>query len=457
MKQLFTIILLLSTTLVISQISFQENPVAQNINGVADVATADIDNDGDLDVVSAAFFDNTIAWYENTDGQGNFGQIQIISSIISQTASIFAADIDNDGDMDIISGAGSGSNTVSWHENTDGQGNFAMNILSSSGSTDDVFAVDLDNDNDLDILTASFSTDRVLWYENLDGEGNFGPQQIIASNVDGAISVFAADLDNDNDNDVVFAALSGDFIGWSENTDGQGSFDPFEIILDNIDAPVSVYAADMDGDNTIDIVTSIRNEDTVAWFQNNNGQGDFGSRQDIAGNLDFVVPVVVDDIDGDNDMDVIAGVSDGNATVWMENIDGQGNFSSPQIIIEGPSSADVLGIVTADIDADNDIDVVVSSFSGNTINWYENSGVLGINDTEITNATVFPNPAKDFIQIESELQIHQVKVYDALGRMVLSESDGNRVNISLLSAGYYNVEMEFLNGLKEIRKIVKKD
>ncbi|MCK6691600.1 MAG: VCBS repeat-containing protein, partial [Thermoanaerobaculia bacterium] len=59
-----------------------------------------------------------------------------------------------------------------------------------------VFAADLDNDGDLDVLSASAGDDKIAWYEN-DGIGNFGLQQVITTNADRAVSVFAADVDND--------------------------------------------------------------------------------------------------------------------------------------------------------------------------------------------------------------------------------------------------------------------
>ena len=42
--------------------------------------TADVDGDGDVDVLSASVFDSKIAWYENTDGKGNFGPQQVITT-----------------------------------------------------------------------------------------------------------------------------------------------------------------------------------------------------------------------------------------------------------------------------------------------------------------------------------------------------------------------------------------
>ena len=61
-----------------------------------------------------------------------------------------------------------------------------------------VFAIDIDNDGDIDLISASASDDKIAWYENIDGKGTFGPQQIVTTDADFAVSVFAIDIDNDN-------------------------------------------------------------------------------------------------------------------------------------------------------------------------------------------------------------------------------------------------------------------
>ena len=48
-------------------------------NGARSVYAADLDGDGDADVLSASRFDDKIAWYENTDGKGAFGNQQVIA------------------------------------------------------------------------------------------------------------------------------------------------------------------------------------------------------------------------------------------------------------------------------------------------------------------------------------------------------------------------------------------
>ena len=67
------------------------------------VFAADVDGDGDLDVLSASFLDDKIAWYENADGAGSFGAQQVISTAAVVATSVFAADVDGDGDLDVLS------------------------------------------------------------------------------------------------------------------------------------------------------------------------------------------------------------------------------------------------------------------------------------------------------------------------------------------------------------------
>ena len=63
----------------------------------------DVDGDGDPDVLSASNLDDKIAWYENTDGAGGFGLQQGISTLADGATSVSAADVDGDGDVDVLS------------------------------------------------------------------------------------------------------------------------------------------------------------------------------------------------------------------------------------------------------------------------------------------------------------------------------------------------------------------
>ena len=80
-------------------------------NHVNDIHIADLDNDGDPDVLAANQFGNETAWYENVGG-GVFVTRPV--SIASNARAVHSADLDGDGDIDVIS---ANNSTVAWHEN----------------------------------------------------------------------------------------------------------------------------------------------------------------------------------------------------------------------------------------------------------------------------------------------------------------------------------------------------
>ncbi len=88
-------------------------------------------------------------------------------------------------------------------------------ITSSVDGAHSVYAVDLDGDGDIDVLSASWSDDKIAWYEN-DGSESFTAHNITTS-ADGAHSVYAVDLDGDGDIDVLSASRNDDKIAWYEN------------------------------------------------------------------------------------------------------------------------------------------------------------------------------------------------------------------------------------------------
>lgn len=70
----------------------------------------------------------------------------------------------------------------------------------------------------------------MTWYENTDGQGTFSAGFDLTTSADNPRSVFAADLDGDDDIDVLVS--DGDGVMWFENTNGGGAFSPLAITVE---------------------------------------------------------------------------------------------------------------------------------------------------------------------------------------------------------------------------------
>jgi hypothetical protein len=117
-----------------------------------------------MDVLSASVFDDRIAWYEN-DGNENFTS-HTITTGADAAFSVYAEDVDGDGDMDVLS-ASFYDHKIAWYEN-DGNENFTPHTITiDAGGARSVFAIDVDGDGYMDVLSASRYDSTIAWYENL--------------------------------------------------------------------------------------------------------------------------------------------------------------------------------------------------------------------------------------------------------------------------------------------------
>ncbi|MCP4388217.1 MAG: DUF4347 domain-containing protein, partial [Gammaproteobacteria bacterium] len=326
------------------------------------VATADVDGDGDLDVLSASWNDDKIAWYEN-DGNQNF-TAHTITTAANGASAVTTADVDGDGDMDVLSASGI-DDKIAWYEN-DGSENFtAHTITATATDARSVAVADVDGDGDLDVLSASEDDDKIAWYEN-DGNENFTAHTITTA-ADAARSVTTADVDGDGDVDVLSASNNDDKIAWYEN-DGNENFTAHTITV-GADGARSVTTADVDGDGDLDVLSASWQDLTVAWYEND-GSENFTAHS-ITTSASGAGSVSAADVDGDGDIDVLSSAWNDNEIAWYEN-DGSENFTTHSITntADGANS-----VATGDLDGDGDLDVLSSSMDDDTIAWYESDFV----------------------------------------------------------------------------------
>ncbi|UCD18815.1 MAG: T9SS type A sorting domain-containing protein, partial [candidate division WOR-3 bacterium] len=129
-----------------------------------------------------------------------------------------------------------------------------------------VFASDLDGDGDTDILGAASLDWAITWWENYDGSGSSWVEHFISSSINYAFAVHAYDVDQDGDTDVLGASYFGDDITVWENIDGSGLTWYEHLIDGNFDGASDVVTADMDGDGDPDILGVAREDADISWW-----------------------------------------------------------------------------------------------------------------------------------------------------------------------------------------------
>ena len=258
-------------------------------------ASADIDGDGDVDILTHRSNVNYFHTYLN-DGNGNFSYGAQISGLQSTSnggadTAMELADIDGDGDFDLIQREGYSSSIITLIN--DGSGNF------SAGSTIDISAQqnspfgslalaasDVDGDGDVDIVHQEHDSANVNTYIN-DGAGNFSfgtATQVYRSDSYAEVAIAAGDIDGDGDEDLMHDYTSEGSLTKLIN-DGNGNYTVVSPPMSTAPAginhglPDGMGLADVDGDGDTDIVSTGQLNNTFsASLNDGNGNFSFGSQ-----------------------------------------------------------------------------------------------------------------------------------------------------------------------------------
>jgi hypothetical protein len=158
--------------------SFTTHVIETSMSGIMDIRALDLDLDGDLDIVAAeghnavpiGSLPSKIMWYENDGGfTPAFTEHQIAEDPLG-VFHLYVADVDGDGDTDVLS-TSFGDDTIAWFQNVGSNSLvFVEHIISES--VDDpsgIHAVDLDDDADTDVIVVSAADGSVRWFES-DGQ-----------------------------------------------------------------------------------------------------------------------------------------------------------------------------------------------------------------------------------------------------------------------------------------------
>ncbi len=443
---------------------------------VRSVFASDVDGDGDVDVLGSRGVG--ITWWENDDGSGTQWTAHTVDN--GGAESLYAADVDGDGDMDIL-GAVPWDDEIVWWENVDGVGTLWVEHpldgdFENAGS---VHAADVDGDGDTDILGESTSGEYpIIWMENVDGVGSEWTRHPVYTDFNHAASVYATDIDGDSDTDVLAAVYYPDSIRWWENIQGDGT-EWTEHIVDDVFGLAGftaecVYAADVNGDGYMDVINVAYYTDQVAWWENIQGDGTEWTEHIVDSYFDQAYSVHAADLDGDGDTDIL-GARHGfrGGFRWWENTNAVGT-SWTEHIVQEISCAEGGGhsVYAADVDGDGDPDVIGAVSDDNYIAWYENSLQTTVNEhvegeylQHYDLVGIYPNPLNGLARVDVHLPkpaTLTLVVFNIMGQHVASLADGSYTtgthtftfDATNLSSGIYFLRATVPGQLDQTQKLV---
>ena len=295
-------------------------------------AWGDYDNDGDVDLYIADFFDQD-ALLENEGGVfTEFGRAQGLIDVEKRGSetSVAWGDYDGDGFLDLYLGAYYYENEL--YENNDGDGTFTQvtdqSILNDKRDTNDVNWVDYDNDGDPDIFVVNREQENALFRNDVETTGDFREVfcALSLSNLEIGHRAAWADYDNNGFLDVYVANAGANAL---YRNDGADTF-----VNVAADAGVrhsgsswrtaAVAWSDYDGDGDFDLYLANGRDDSydpntpgqIDVLFSNQGDGTFiNATSDIVRSARYHMAAAFGDYNGDSTPDLYV-IGAGGGQVW---------------------------------------------------------------------------------------------------------------------------------------------
>ena len=401
-----------------------------------DYTVFDVDGDDDVDIMYFGYDINTgnttLEYLKNNNGSYTTEQILILDDYFTSLQSnlgpnppIVPADMDGDGDIDVVFGS-ENEDYVAWLRNN-GDSDFTPIILYEEMYYFFSLAVgDCDNDGDADIVASINEDERLVILRN-EGEGNFVTDELTPI-TNGPRALHIRDMDNDGDNDIAYASPINYRIGWLENgifdCDRSYSSEEFSICTED-----SLLFGDIYVSNPglySDTLTAFSGCDSVHVL------------------LLGLLPV-----------ESISLNQSGNLLTASNGYDNYGWSLNGEIISgETSNTIDAADYGTGDYSVtaedENGCNTAIASITMSTI--------ISVYDNEIGNLVIWPIPCNDLINISSEGNfILEVQIHDLTGKLVLTakQTVTSQIDVSQLSNGIYQVTVIDEFGTRTVKQMQK--
>lgn len=318
-----------------------------NVTFTSPAVVADMDMDGDLDLVYSTSLGPEI--YLN-NGNANFG---LFTPNLNGFGEYFAGDVNGDGSPDLIESSTFPGSQINVFLN-EGNLQFAQSELFDLGGSQVTFVelLDINGDNDIDIVFGGANPSTIgqgIFVLDNETNANFGePRFLLNGFLSFSDAVAFADIENDGDGDLVFSSSFSDQVCVVETND-DGAAD-IQVLQRDSEMPESANLVDVDNDSDLDLVII---EPQISVFLNP-GDGSF-SEPLISPFGTGSVGSAFGDVDNDSDVDiVIASGTMAQVSIALNN--GDGTFAQGPLI-DLPEEAAPRCVAVGDFDADSDLDV----------------------------------------------------------------------------------------------------
>ncbi|MCK6615244.1 MAG: T9SS type A sorting domain-containing protein [Ignavibacteriaceae bacterium] len=412
--------------------------------------TADLDNDGDNDLIIGGY--NGFIYYRNDGNPASAVWTKIdtffqaVNPLIGTDARPVLVDIDNDGDLDLFAGIGeslfggptagitigfrnTGNNTSAVFT----QDNTLTTGLPDAGLNSFPAFADVDADGDYDLLIgrdiASF-----LFYRNTGSAASpvwtrdFNMFNTMETTTYWKVPVLF-DYDNDGDYDLIYGSDNGRLTVY-QNTGTPSApvytrnNDLFRVIKSQ-GSGATAALGDFDNDGDYDLISGDWSG-KFQYFRNSGGQvfPSFASVSSPLTVLDpgsYSSPTVVD-LDGDGDLDVVAGELNGKLYGYINN---GGSFASNNAPFSAINVTGFSHPAFADLDADGDPDLILGAETSSNWRAYRNQGSMTFveDNTLLTGVTTYSRgkPALADIDLDGD---YDLVIGRSFGEVALFENKG---------------------------------
>jgi len=363
----FLVFSIFITSPLFSQITFEKHSVIRPFTRSAGLGLSDVDDDGDQDILAGSGTSG-LFWIENLGGHPVEWNTRAVDNGIRGCLSVMSADFDLDGKKDLVASSWD-DNSVFWYRNLGGGSWEKRTIDNSCGWVHEIFIRDIDGDGNPDVLAAAVTRGEVICYRNPGATGQSWSKQVLISDFAGSRTVAAGDLDGDGDQDVAAGAFDAGIISVWKNQEGTPLSWQRTNLVTGFTGAHRVQIIDLNQDGRMDVIGWGYTAGVLAWWENTGSDINAWVRHNVDNQLRTSCVGEARDMDSDGDLDIVTTGYSSNLVLWYENTDGKGTAWSRKSVDTG--LVEPWMAFTGDLDGDYDLDIIAGGDAGAEICWYE--------------------------------------------------------------------------------------